>query len=78
MLSKHLPCPISFNAIYSFLPLFAGIIQECIITALKSATFSAPESSPKTSLETMYFMLHLKILAKNLENKLVIMFVLME
>ena len=39
--------------------------------ALKSATFSAPE----TALETTYFMLFLKHLTKNLEKKLMIVFV---
>ena len=45
-----------------------------IVIALKSATFSAPE----TALETTYFMLFLKNLTKNLKKKLVIMFVWME
>ena len=42
--------------------------------ALKSATFSAPE----TALETKYFMIFLKNVTKNLEKKLMIMFVLIE
>ena len=45
-----------------------------IAIALKSATFSAPE----TALESTYFMLFLKNLTKNCEKKLVIMFVSME
>ena len=45
-----------------------------IAIALKSATFSAPE----TALETTYFMLFLKNLTKNLEKKLMIVFVLIE
>ena len=39
---------------------------------------SACESATKTALETRYFVLFLKKLTKNLEKKLVIMFVLME
>ena len=48
--------------------------MECalLVIDLKSATFSAPE----TSLESTYFMLLPKNLTKNLEKKLVIKFVL--
>ena len=46
--------------------------------ALKSATFSAPESSPETALETKSFMLFLKNFTKSLEKKLMIVFVLIE
>ena len=49
-----------------------------IAITLKSATLSAPESAPKTTLETAHFMLFLKNLTKNLEKKLMIVFVLME
>ena len=42
--------------------------------ALKSATFSAPE----TALETTYFMLFLENLTKNWKKKLMIMFILIE
>ena len=35
-----------------------------IATALKSETFTAPETAAKTALETIYFMLFLKILIK--------------
>ena len=45
-----------------------------IAIALKSATFSGPE----TALETTYFMLFLKNLTKNLEKKLMIVFLLIE
>ena len=45
-----------------------------IAIALKSATFSAPE----TALETTYFMLFLKNLTKNLEKKLMIVFFLID
>ena len=45
-----------------------------IAIALKSVTFSAPG----TALETTYFMLLLKNLTKNLETKLMIVFVLIE
>ena len=50
----------------------------CIAITLKSETFSPPESAPKTALETTYFMLFLKNLTKNLEKKLMIVFVLIE
>ena len=49
-----------------------------ITIALKSATFSALENVPETALETTYFMLFLKNVTKNLEKKLMIVFVLIE
>ena len=45
---------------------------------LKSATFSAPESAPKTAIETTHFMLFLKNVIKHFEKKLMIVFVLIE
>ena len=49
-----------------------------IAIALRSATFSVPESATETALETTYFMLFLKNSTKNLEKKLMIVFVLIE
>ena len=49
-----------------------------IAIALKRAVFSAPESAPETPLETTSFMLFLKNLTKNLEKKMMIVFVLIE
>ena len=49
-----------------------------IAIALKSETFSAPKSAPETALETTYFMLFHKYLTRNLEKKLMIVFVLIE
>ena len=39
----------------------SGIILDCALKLipLKSASFGAPESAPKTNLETTYFMLFL-------------------
>ena len=42
--------------------------------ALKSANFSAPESAPKTVLETTNFTLFFKNLTKKLEKKVMIVF----
>ena len=49
-----------------------------IAIGVKSETFSAPESAPKTVLKTTYFILFLKNVTKNLEKKLMIVFVLIE
>ena len=49
-----------------------------IVIAIKNATFSAPKIAPKNALKTTYFMLFLKNLTRNLEKKLVIMFVYMK
>ena len=49
-----------------------------IAIVVKSETFSTPDIAPKTALETTYFILFLKNLTKNLEKKLMIVFVLIE
>ena len=59
ILCKSFPEPISFNALHiQFYHLLKESSENALSTviALKSVTFSAPE----TALETMYFMLFLK------------------
>ena len=70
------PSTLALTLQIHFYSSLSGIILICAlkVIALKSATFSAPE----TNLETLHFMLFLKNLTKNLEKKLVIKFVLME
>ena len=46
-----------------------------IVIAFKNTTFSAPKSAPETALESTYFVIFQEI-DKNLEKKLVIIFVL--
>ena len=71
---------ITFIAANSFYIHFQESAQNAllIVIAVKRAAFSAPESASETTLETMYFILFLKKVTKNLEKKLVIKFVLMK
>ena len=78
--AKIFPSPLVLTLQIHFYPSFSVTILDCAlkVIALKSATFSAPENAPETNLKTTYFMLFLRNLTKNLEEKLVIKFVLME
>ena len=78
--AKVFPSPLAFTLHIHFYSSLSGIILDCTlkVIALKSATFSAPESASENYLQTTYFMLFLKNLTKNLEKKLVIKFVLMK
>ena len=78
--AEIVPSPLALTLQIHFYPSLSGIILDCAlkVIALKSATFSAPEIAPETNLKTTYFMLFLRNLTKNLEEKLVIKFVLME
>ena len=75
--AKVFPSPLAFTLHIHFYSSLSGIILDCTlkVIALKSATFSAPESASENYLQTTYFMLFLKNLTKNLEKKLVIKFV---
>ena len=78
--AKVFPSPLAFTLHIHFYSSLSGIILDCTlkVIALKSATFSAPESASENYLQTTYFMLFLKNLTKNLEKKLVIKFVFIE
>ena len=66
--AKIFPSPLVLTLQIHFYPSFSVTILDCAlkVIALKSATFSAPESAAETNLETTYF------------KKLVIKFVSME
>ena len=74
--AEIVPSPLALTLQIHFYPSLSGIILDCAlkVIALKSATFNAPESAP----ETTHFMLFLRNLTKNLKEKLVTKFVLME
>ena len=78
--AKISPSPLALTLQMNFYLHFQESAENAlwIVRALKSATLSAPEGTPKTTLKIKYLMLFLKNLTKNVEKKLVIIFVLME
>ena len=80
---KNLPQLINFNAANLSLPLFLGVslgcalnshsCQKCNLRKVQKCKVKH-QSTPETTLGTRYFMLFLKNLTKNLEEKLVIKF----